>query len=125
MSNNPDPIPQTDEEISILEKAFALSKCVPRQSGRNVWREKAGFAPNMMLPIETSGVLLKEDLVLYRAIDESIEYFIVQKDFKLSDDQKKLQVRKVGEEESLSVNPDRFLVHRGMIMTVPSHCIQS
>ena len=38
----------TDDEELILSKAYVLSKSVPRQSGRNRWRERAGFAPNML-----------------------------------------------------------------------------
>ena len=38
----------TDDEDLILSKAYVLSKSVPRQSGRNRWRERAGFAPNIL-----------------------------------------------------------------------------
>ena len=39
----------TEDQITLLKKAYASSKSVPRQSGRNRWREKAGHASNMLL----------------------------------------------------------------------------
>ena len=110
----------TDEEKCVLQKAFTISKSVPRRSGRNYWKEQAGYAPSMMTMAKTSGVLLKEDLVFYRAIDESVEFYIVQKYFNLSEINKKVEVSKIGNKEILKVSPDRFLLDKGMIATVPS-----
>ena len=39
----------TEDQVTLLKKAYASSKSVPRQNGRNRWREKAGHATNMLL----------------------------------------------------------------------------
>ena len=65
----------TDDQITILKKAYALSKSVPRQSGRNRWREKSGFAPNMLIEEALSGVLLNGDILAYCDIDDCIEFY--------------------------------------------------
>ena len=72
-----------EEEESVLQKEKAISQSIPRQRRRTQYREKAGFAPNMMPEQEISGMLLKGDLVFHSNIEDIIEYHIVQVDFKL------------------------------------------
>ena len=108
-----------DEQTTLLKKAYALSKSVPRQSGRNKWREKAGFNPNMLTEEAPSGVLLMGDLLSYSNIDDCIEHYIVQKDFDLLDVGKKVEVKKVGGKRNKYVTVDKFLTQNGMIFTVP------
>ena len=110
----------TDDEQVILKKAYALSKSVPRQSGRNRWREKAGFAPNMLSEEPQCGILLKGDLLIYCDIDDHVTHYIVQKDFKLLDLDKKVEVLKVGGKKVKHVNIGRFVTYKGMVFTVPA-----
>ena len=95
-------------------------KSVPRQSGRNRWREKAGFAPNMLSEEPQCGVLLKSDLLTYCDIDDRVTHYIVQKDFQLLDLNKKVEVLKVGGKKVKHVNVGRFLTYKGMVFTVPA-----
>ena len=108
-----------DEQTTLLKNAYALSKSVPRQSGRNRWREKAGFNPNMLTEEAPVGVLLMGDLLSYSNIDDSIEHYIVQKDFDLLDVDKKVEVMKVGSRKRKHVTVDKFLTQNGLIFTVP------
>ena len=108
----------TETEETILKKAYALSSSLPRQAGRNKWREKSGFTPNMLPQESSNGVLLKGDLLFFYNID-SIEYYVVEKDFKLIDGENKVDVHKIGEEIIHSVNVDRFVYEKGMISVVP------
>jgi hypothetical protein len=110
----------TEDEQLFLNKAYALSKSVPRQSGRNRWREKAGFAPNMLSEEPQSGIILKSDLLTYCDIDDCVTHYIVQKDFKLLDVDKKVEVLKVGGKKVKLVNVGRFLTYKGMVFTVPA-----
>ena len=52
-------------------------------------------------------------------IDDSLDYYIVMKDFELTSVDSKVKVSKVGSDASIQVTPDRFLTHEGMIFTVP------
>ena len=55
----------SEEQLALLNKAFALSKEVPTQSGRNRWRAKPGHAPNMLAQNKPTGILLKGDLLVF------------------------------------------------------------
>ena len=109
----------SEEQQALLNKAYALSKSIPRQSGRNRWRLKAGHAPNMLTEKKPTGILLKGDLLVFVDIDDSLVYYIVIEDFELTSVESKVKVSKVGNSASIMVAPDRFLTHDGMIFTVP------
>ena len=93
---------------------------MPRQSGRNRWREKSGFAPNMLPEAPSSGILLKGDLLIYCDIEDYVDYYAVEKDFKLLNLETKVEVVKVGTMAVKHVRVDRFLTQKGMVFTVPS-----
>ena len=81
--NDGEKVELDDEDHSILEKAFSISKSVPRKSGRSIWRENALHPPTMMVQADNTGVLLQGDMVFHRAIDESVDFYQNQKDFEL------------------------------------------
>ena len=74
----------------------------------------------MLLEQKSTGVLLKNELLTYIDIDDSIDYYVVQKEHKLIDLQKKVEVVKIGGSSTKFVIIDKFLTHKGMIFTVPS-----
>jgi hypothetical protein len=47
------------------------------------------------------------------AIDESVEFSQVQKDFDLCETMKKVEVRKIGDPVNLNVSPELFLINMG------------
>ena len=55
----------------------------------------------------------------YIDIDDSIDYYVVQKEHKLIDLQKKVEVIKIGGSSTKFVTVDKFLTHNVMIFTVP------
>ena len=60
------------------------------------------------------------DLLTYCDIDDCVTHYIVQKDFKLLDLDKKVEVLKVGGKKVKHVNVGRFLTYKGMVFTVPA-----
>ena len=110
----------TDEQWELLNKAYKLSKSVPRQTGRTKWRAQAGHAPDM-LPESSSpcGILLKGDLLLYIDMDDTLNYYTVVEDYELNNTENKVKVAKIGSASCINVMPDRFLTYEGMIFTVP------
>ena len=63
---------------------------------------------------------MKNDLLTYIYFDDSIDHYVLQKEHKLIDLQKKVEVIKIGGSSTKFVTVDKFLTHKGMIFTVPS-----
>ena len=67
-----------------------------------------------------AGLLLKSDLLTYCDIDDYVTHYILQKDFKLLDLDKKVELLKVGGKKVKHVNVGRFLTYKRMVFTVPA-----
>ena len=89
VSSNPDvdesEVEDESEENKIfLQKAYLLTKSVPRQSNRCKWRERSGFQPNLLQEPSSSGQLLCNDMVFSRDLGGNLVYLVVKKSVQLN-----------------------------------------
>ena len=112
----------TDGEIKILNHAFNLAKSVPRQSNRCKWREKAGFAPNMLQPtLQNSGKLYVGDLVFFQSFSNKILDLVVAEEVILATLEVPLKVCLLqGAESVLTINLSQLLQNNGQAVVVPA-----
>lgn len=111
-------IEMSAEDANLLKKAFLLSKSVPRQTNRTKWRERSGFAPNMLLEQSTTGKLCMGDLVCSKAAQEYV-FMIVEEEILLSSNEMVVGLKRVTNGENVSMNITDLVVKNGHIMALP------
>ena len=109
----------TEEDAAVIQKAFLLSKSVPRQTNRAKHREKSGYEPNMLLDHCGPGKILKNDLVCTQTIADEIMYLIVQKDVLLDNQDVQIPVTKIGDSSVFNVTYDKLLTDMAQIICIP------
>ena len=109
----------SEEDKAIMNKAYLLSKNVPRQTNRAKHREKSGHAPNMLLDHVGPGKILKGDLLCTATIEDEILYLIAKGDVLLDNLDVQIPVTKVGDNSVFMVNYDKLLTEMGQIICIP------
>ena len=123
-ASNIDPRVESESDTLTLKCAFNIAKCVPRQSNRCKWREKSGFAPNMLQSSSNSGKLFSGDLVFIKYLNNQLVNLIVTEDVILDDLDMSLKVRIPGGNASVEagcVKLELLVKDRSNIVAIPSN----
>ena len=107
------------DDQNLLHKAQIIAKSVPRQTNRAKWRERSGFAPNLLLEKCVPGMLHLNDLVCCRSMTDSLMFLIVQEDVLLSNNDVRVLVRFPDGTVNFSISSDKLVVDQGQIMVLP------
>ena len=111
----------TTDDSPLLKQAFYISKSVPRQSNRSKWREKSGFDPNMLIPVESnSGKLYKGDVLFFSRYDDELLSFVVIKDHQLTSTDMRILVKNLDSGKEYFVKLEKFLHENDQVVVVPS-----
>ena len=120
-------VPESESDTLTLKCAFNIAKCVPRQTNRCKWREKSGFAPNILQPSSNSGKLFSGDLVFIRYLNNQLIYLIVTEDTTLDDVNMSLKVRRPQGNSSVgvaSVKLEQLIKDGENVVAVPCNMYQ-
>ena len=115
------PIVESQNDTLILKCAFNIAKCVPHQTNQCKWREKSGFAPNMLHSSSNSGKLFSGDLVFIRYLNNKLINLIVTEDVFLDDLEMSLKVRIPQENTSTEVKLEQLVKDGNSIVALPSN----
>ena len=122
---NVEPRAESESDTVTLKCAFNIAKSVPRQSNRCKWREKSGFAPNMLqLSSSNSGKLFSGDLVFMKYLNNQLLNLIVTEDVVLNDVDMSLKVKMFhgdGSEEVCSVKLGQLVKDGSTTVAIPSN----
>ena len=114
-----------ENDQKILRCAFNLAKSVPRQSNRCKWREKSGYAPNLLQESESnSSKLFAGDLVFFQSLDNKLLNLFVTEDVVLSDLDMSLKVKMIhsdDDERIFSVKLSQLFQDGGHTVAIPSN----
>lgn len=119
--NDQDEENHSEEDKALLQKAYLLTKSVPRQSNRCKWRESSGYQPNLLREtVNNLGQLICNDMVFSRDLGGNLVYLVIKKSVKLNGKIKFVKVRSVKETKDTSVLISNLVLNGGRIATVPS-----
>ena len=112
---------EENRDSPILKQAYYISKSVPHQSNRWKWRQKSGFAPDMLLPHEENkGRMYVGDLVFYPSLENQFLHLIVTKELLLCSEDLHLDVKTVDGKNEYCLQLNTFLCNKGHIVAIPS-----
>ena len=121
------PIVESESDTLTLKCGFNIAKCVPRQTNRCKWRERSGFAPNMLQSSSNSGKLFSGDLVFIKFLDNQLINLVVSEDVTLDDLDMSLKVRRPRGNSStdvMSVKLEQLVKDGENIVAVPCNMYQ-
>ena len=115
---------ESESDTAILKCAFNIAKSVPRQSNRCKWREKSGYAPNMLQSSSNSGKLFAGDLVFMKYLNNQLLNLIVAENVILDDLEMSLKVRVSQGSSSMEVcyvKLEQLVKDGGTTVAIPSN----
>ena len=117
--------PSGTKEISsadenLLKQAYLTTKSVPRQSNRAKWKERSGFAPNMLTEKDEGSKLLVGDMVFCRDPLDGIRKLIVQDEIFLGNVAMMVNVKDVEILKTAFVSISDLLIYKGLVFVIPS-----